>query len=216
MATMLLKEKFEKGLIEPGTYIRGFKPDYAECILSPGETGFEKNQVLNTEANMKWQLVCIDGQLALLADRKTVQKIFLQGEIGVQKGVAALQKYSQTCYSSERFHAKGIILTKEQFKQLPQTLKWSVFYYWLGSSYHDDGKEYSGYGLYSVIERSIYGNDLFKPNNLYSRNVCKGKSVRLAVILQDDIMIDEKNKLVDEKSQKKLTHMDKWINRKGY
>lgn len=193
MATMLLKEKFDKGLIKVGDYVGGFQPDYAECTLTPAETGWKEKQILHTEADMKWQLVCMDSQLALLADAKTEQKIFLEGEIGAKRGVKALQKYAQTCWSSKKFRATGISINNDQFKQLPRILKTDVEgFYWLGSPYIGAYAGNATFGVRYVHSSLVSDNYLFDSNgNPYYDYY----GVRPAVILSD-IKIDDDNNLV--------------------
>lgn len=203
MATMLLQEKLEQRHIHIGDYI-GFEPDFAKCTLTLQETGLDCEQNLHTEDGMYWQLIRINNQLALLADGNTIWRIRLKGKIGAEKGVKALRKYSQTCWSSKKFHARGTILTKNQFKQLPLQIKHgeTVDRYWLGSSgkgleknrtEFDYNHEGICLGVYYVYAGKI--NFCGLSNSIDDINSLEC-AMRPVVLLPPDIMINDNDKLV--------------------
>ena len=195
MAIMLLREKIAKGFIQYGDYIYNFNPDFAECTLIPEETGKEEAQILRTEDDMKWILVRIDGQLALLADATTEQAILLKGKIGYEKGVGAFKKYAQTCWSSKRFRATGISTKKEQFDQLPEIIRKSVKdEYWLGSTYIHRKGNFTVFGMRKANDRSSeYGFPLIDSHSYANEHSCHFRPV---VLLPSDIKIDDYNSLV--------------------
>lgn len=216
MATMLLKEKFDKGLIKVGDYVGGFQPDYAECTLTPAETGWKEKQILHTEADMKWQLVCMDSQLALLADAKTEQKIFLEGEIGAKRGVKALQKYAQTCWSSKKFRATGISINNDQFKQLPRILKTDVEgFYWLGSPYIITFAGRARFGV-RYVHSGLVSLGTEEEKMLAQAQKSDAKANLEVMIVEEEKKLEEQKKQFEEyitHQKERLAKMKEWLSK---
>ena len=142
---------------------------------------------------MKWQLVCIDGRMALLADANTKQLIWLKGKIGYDKGVEALEKYARECWSSKKFRSNGFCITKGQFEQLTRTIRDVEGFYWLGSPCSFTDTDRAGFGVRRVNYGYVRIYYLFISNG---DTDASSNGVRPAVILQPDIMIEDDNNLV--------------------
>lgn len=187
-----LVELYQEDLIKAGDYI-SYHPDCSESLLLPEETGFgEQPQVCKTQ-ELRYQFAgLLEGQPLLVADDATVCEVFLEGKTGYEKGIEALRRLHETCYSSKKFRAKGICLTTEIFNQLPDQLSIVMKEYWLGTQ----SFTVSGcwcYGLHTVTHNVVDFNTLVY---LDGNETTSHSSVRPAVLLPEDICVDDNMNLI--------------------
>ena len=187
-----LLEAYEQGNIKIGDYVN-YQPDYRQEILTREETGWSKNQVVGTEKDLRYQFAGINkGKILILADTVS-SKVILQGKNGYENGPRTLQKYVEECYSSKKLNAKGVCITKEIFVELPIEIRENNYTYWLATQCRYMCIDRVFFGVHFVLGENVYRCGLYYSSASTNKS---SNGIRPAIILPDDIQIDENNNLV--------------------
>lgn len=87
-------------------------PDSRVTLIKKDKTGYEKEQVLETEREHTWYATLYDGKIYFIAGEVTTNKLVLKGKVGYERGEKAQRAYAEL-YESQVFGTKGVALTED-------------------------------------------------------------------------------------------------------
>lgn len=192
---MTMLELWAKGILNIGDYIPNFHTDYRECILKKESTGWNEDQLIHTENELRYRFAGLwQGSLVLLSDKVTEQKIILNGKVGYENGDSAIESLHEKCYSSEKFHGKGFFIPPEFFDKLPDELKIDGTF-WLNSYYEYSCDDLTLYSVYMIRKDNIPDYALWL--DYYKEDSCiSDGGILPAVLLPRDTLMDENHKTI--------------------
>ena len=94
--------------IKQGHYV-DYTPDIVEFVLDSKYTGTESVQSIKTEENTIWRVLYVDkkNDRIVITTQGTVNKVFLRGKDGYERGPEGLHLLCEECYSNRRLGIKA-------------------------------------------------------------------------------------------------------------